>query len=106
MNLINATILKQNMSILSNWVDSTPVPDVIDSVTYDLYESSNPFRKTFSKEEISNRGLRVAANTTTAVGAEVFSAFANPFYLSHKLVSIPTMYTTVVDSYKRNSTQY
>ncbi len=101
MNLIDSTVFKQNVSILSNWVDSTPVNQIIDSVTYDLYESNNPFRKKFDKIDISNKGLRVAANTTTAIGAEVFSAFANPYYLTHKVTQIPVWYGSVVDAYKK-----
>ncbi|MCM1338496.1 MAG: hypothetical protein NC191_02360 [Muribaculaceae bacterium] len=103
MNLIKSTVFKQNLDLLSNWVDSTPVSDMIDSVTYDVYESSNPFRKKFSKEEISNKGLRVAANTTTAIGAEVFSVFANPYYIPHKVMQIPVWYNNVVDAYKKSS---
>ena len=38
MNLIEATAFRQNVIDLSNWVDSTPVPQVIDTFTYDLYE--------------------------------------------------------------------
>jgi putative IMPACT (imprinted ancient) family translation regulator len=87
---------------LSGWVDSKPAPDLIDSVTYDLYESSNPLRKTFGKDEISNNGVRKAVNTTTRVGAEAFSAFANPYYLSHKITHIPIYYQTVVNKYKQN----
>ena len=101
MNLIDSTVFRQNVSILSNWVDSTPVNQMIDSVTYDLYESNNPFRKKFDKTDISNKGLRVVANTTTAIGAEVFSAFANPYYLTHKVTQIPVWYGNVVDAYKK-----
>ncbi len=104
MNLIN-TALIQNISSLSNWVDSTPAPQVIDTVTYDLYETSNPFRRTFDKRDINNKGLRVAANATTTVSAEVFSAFANPYYITHKIAQIPTAYKTVVDTYKKYTQQ-
>lgn len=100
MNLINTAII-QNLSNLSNWVDSTPTPQVIDTVTYDLYETSNPFRRTFDKGDISNKGLRIAVNTTTSVGAEVFSAFANPYYITHKIIQVPMAYKAVVDTYKK-----
>ena len=103
MNLIQATAFKQNVIDLSNWVDSTPVPQVIDTFTYDLYESNNPFRHKFSKDQISNKSLRVAANATATVGAEVFSVFTNPYYITHKIVNIPTAYNTVVDAYKNYS---
>ena len=102
MNLINAALV-QNRSILSNWVDSTPVPQVIDTMTYDLYEANNPFRKTFNKDEISNRALRAAANTTTAAGADLFSFFANPYYLTHKAAQIPAAYKNAADMYKKYS---
>lgn len=103
MNLIEATAFRQNVIDLSNWVDSTPVPQVIDTFTYDLYESNNPFRHKFSREQISNTPLRIAANTTTAMGAEVFSVLTNPYYITHKIVNIPTAYNTVVDAYKNYS---
>lgn len=87
---------------LTNWVDSTPMPQIIDTVTYDLYESNNPFRTSFSKEDISNKPLRIAANTTTTIGAEAFSIFTNPYYLTHKIVNIPTYYKNVVNSYQKS----
>ncbi len=87
---------------LTNWVDSTPMPQIIDTVTYDLYESNNPFRTSFSKEDISNKPLRIAANTTTTIGAEAFSMFTNPYYLTHKIVNIPTYYKNVVNSYQKS----
>ena len=87
---------------LTNWVDSTPMPQIIDTITYDLYESNNPFRTSFSKEDISNKPLRIAANTTTTIGAEAFSMFTNPYYLTHKIVNIPTYYKNVVNSYQKN----
>ncbi len=102
MDLISATTFSQNITLLSNWVDSTPVNDVIDTVTYDLYESGNPFRHKFSKAQIPNKILRTTANATTTVGAEFFSAFTNPYYLTHKIVNIPVMYQNVVNTYKNN----
>lgn len=101
MSLINSA--QNQMSIISNWVDSTPVPQMIDNITYDLYESNNPFRKKFNEEEITNKNLRIAANTSTAIGAEVFSVFANPFYLGHKIINIPVYYKNVVNSYQKNA---
>ena len=90
------------INALYNWVDSTPMPQIIDTVTYDVYESNNPFRTSFNKNDISNTPLRIAANTTAAVGAEAFSIFTNPYYLTHKLVNIPTYYKNVVNTYKKN----
>ncbi len=103
MNLINATSFSQNLSLFSNWVDSTPVHQVIDTVTYDVYESNNPFRYKFSDDKIKNDLLRKTANATTTVGAEVFSAFMNPYYLTHKIVKLPSMYQGVVNTYKKYS---
>lgn len=103
MNLIESAVIRQNVIDLSNWVDSTPVPQVIDTFTYDLYESNNPFRYKFTKDQISNKSLRIAANTTTTVGAEFFSVLTNPYYITHKLVHIPTAYNSVVDAYKHYS---
>ena len=90
------------INALANWVDSTPMPQIIDTVTYNVYESNNPFRTSFSKEDISNKPLRIAANTTTTIGAEAFSMFTNPYYLTHKIVNIPTYYKNIVNSYQKN----
>lgn len=103
MYFINSTFIRQNLGILSNWADSTTVPEAIDSVTYDLYESSNPFRKKFTQDEIHNKSARIAANAGTAVGAEVFSVFTNPFYITHKIGQIPAFCNQVVSAYKHNS---
>ncbi|MBD5401468.1 hypothetical protein HDR58_01520 [bacterium] len=101
MNLINSTV--QNMNIFTNWVDSTPVPQIIDTVTYDLYESNNPFRYDYQNSKIENKPLRYTVNATKAVGAEVFSAFTNPYYLIHKVVNIPTACNDIVEAYKKFS---
>lgn len=96
------TSFSQNISLFTNWVDSTPLPDMIDTVTYDLYESNNPFRDNkFSKKQIKNDNIRHTVNATTAVGAEFFSVYTNPFYLTHKIVHLPSMYNNVVDFYKK-----
>ena len=39
------------INALYNWVDSTPMPQIIDTVTYDVYESNNPFRTSFNKND-------------------------------------------------------
>lgn len=101
MNIIDVTVFKQGMSSISNWMDTTPVPQVIDTVTYDLYESNNPLRRKFDKNDINNKSLRIAANATTALSAEFFSAFTNPYYLSHKVTQVPVLYKNVVDTYKK-----
>ncbi len=103
MNLLGITSINQNISGLSDWIDSTPTSQVIDSVTYDVYESNNPFRHKFSKKTIKNDFLRGTANMTTSVGAEIFSVFTNPYYLTHKIVKLPVMYQDVVSAYKGNS---
>lgn len=103
MNLISSTVIYNNLANLSQWVDSTPMPQLIDSMTYDLYESSNPFRTKFSKTEINNKNLRIVANSTTAVSAEIFSAFTNPYYLSHKVTRIPVYYQNAVKLYNKPS---
>lgn len=90
-------------SIVRNWADTVNVPNAIDSVTYDLYETNNPFRKKYTKDEISGREARFLANTGTTIGAEVFSAFANPYYLTHKITGIPAMYHSVAEAYRKNA---
>lgn len=104
MNSINTTF-NQNISLFSNWVDSTPVPQVIDTVTYDLYESNNPFKWNYNEQRIKNNVLRNTLNATTTVGAEFYSAFTNPYYLTHKIVNIPTNYKNVVNLYEKYSTK-
>lgn len=101
MDLINSA--NQNLSLLTNWVDSTPMPQVIDTVTYDLYESNNPFRQKFS-QNIDNKVLKYTVYATTGIGAEMFSAFTNPYYLTHKMIQLPMMYQNVVGVYKKYST--
>lgn len=99
MNLLG--INKDISSLVINWVDSKPFPQLIDSVTYDLYEDNNPFRTHFSHNEIRNEGVRLALNTATSVGAETFSLFTNPYYLSHKITQIPVYYQNAVDLYNK-----
>lgn len=101
MNIIETT-LNQNLLQLSNWVDSTPTSQIIDTMTYDLYESDNPFRK-ITSDNINNKTLRYTAKAVTDVGAEMFSVFANPYYLTHKIITLPTMYKSVAETYKKYS---
>lgn len=103
MNSIQTTF-SQNISLFSSWIDSTPLPQVIDTVTYDLYESNNPFRQKTDKK-FDNKALRYTINATSAVGAEAFSVFTNPYYLTHKIVNLPVMYKNVANIYKKYSTQ-
>ena len=105
MNLIDSAIIKNNLTTnLRNWADSVEIPSLIDSVTFDLYDSNNPFKKTFTKDEIHNTPMRILANTGTTVGSEFFSAFTNPYYLTHKVTQVPVLYQSVVNTYK-NATQ-
>lgn len=101
MNLIQSTI-NNNFSKLSIWVEETPILDMIDTVTYDLYEGDNPFRQV-EDENIDNKYLKTAVNVTSTVGAEFYSIFTNPYYLTHKIVSLPAMYEHVTDIYKKYS---
>lgn len=97
MNLLNTTFVNNNLSsVLKNWTDTSVIPQTIDSVTYDLYENNNPFRKIPAENGI-------LANTGAAVSAEIFSAFANPYYLPHKITRVPAAYTNVVNTYKKYS---
>lgn len=76
------------------------IPKTIEEVTYDAYEDNNPFRNTFNDIDIKDENLKTTVDTAKSVGSEVFSAFTNPFYLTHKITQIPTYYKTVVDTYK------
>lgn len=85
---------------LSLWAKSKPVSDLIDSLTYDLYEENNPFNRTFNSDDISDKRLRAITNAGIKTSAEIFSAFANPYYLSHKFTHIPVYYKNAVNLYK------
>ncbi len=99
MNSLNTqyTNIQNNLSL---WAKSKPVPDLIDSLTYNLYEDSNPFNRTFDDNDISDKRLRAIANAGTKTTAEIFSAFANPYYLSHKFTHIPVYYKNSVNLYE------
>lgn len=88
---------------LSVWVKSKPTPDLIDTLTYDLYEDNNPFRRTFSGDDIRDKRLRAIANVSAQTTAEIFSAFANPYYLEHKIAHVPTYYQNAVNLYGRKN---
>lgn len=95
-----------NKSIFSNWVDTVQIPQIISNLTYDYYETNNPFRYKIEEEQqqIEDKdALKQVANVSTLVGAELFSVFTNPYYLTHKIVQIPSMYRSVVDVYKKYS---
>jgi hypothetical protein len=99
MNLIHNHII----SSLNNWVDSTPAPQIVDSLTYDQYEINNPLRLNFyNPKNIDNRYLRTGANIAKNIGTEVVSAYINPFYLTHKVVNAPAVaYQTVINAYSK-----
>ena len=103
MNLLNNNIGRAITSLYSNWIDSYQLPDVINTVTYDIYESNNPLRYHFDEDKIKNDNLRKTVNATTLVGAEFFSVLTNPYYLTHKIIKLPYMYQNAVDAYKRYS---
>lgn len=104
MNLITNTI-NQNISQLSNWVNTTPVPDMIDTVTYDLYEQDNPFRREYTNFKFGNPYLNSSVNVAKKTGAELFSIFANPYYMMHKIVNIPVYYKNATELYKTYATK-
>ena len=98
MNLLN--IQNTNFTnTFNNWVNSRPLPNIIDEFTYDQYESNNPFRNRFNEDQIKLKEVRTTANAALAINAEVFSAFANPYYLGHKFMHIPTYYKNAVNLY-------
>ena len=99
MNLIHNKII----SSLNNWVDSTPANVIVDSLTYDQYEINNPFRLNFYEpKNIQNSYLRATAGAAKNIGAEITSAYINPFYLTHKIVNAPVFYKDVVNTYSKN----
>ena len=107
MNLINTTVISQNMSLFSNWVDSTPVPKMVDTVTYDLYESDNPFRHKFSNKQIKMIRLGILRIQLLRLVQKLFQLFANPYYLTHKIINlpayIPASYRKVAEIYSKYS---
>ena len=82
------------------------IPQTIEEVTYDSYEGNNPFSKTFNNLQIEDKNIQSAVDTTKLIGAEAFSLFTNPFYLTHKFVQIPTYYKTIVENYTKTSKQH
>ncbi len=99
-------ILNEQYNTFSNWVTQTPVPKIIDSVTYDTYESENPFRiDFFGNKPFENKFIKKTVNIAQNTGAEIYSAYTNPFYLTHKIVNIPTYYKNAVNAYKNIQTK-
>lgn len=92
-----------NRSFLSNWVDTIQVPQIINNLTYEYYESNNPFRFKIEDDQQNENSTNQIINATTIAGAELFSVFTNPYYLTHKIVQIPSLYRSVVDVYKKYS---
>ena len=84
--------------------DVLDIPDIIDMYTYDDYESSNPLRIRFMKDKLENSFMKKAMNTTQNIGAEVISAYTNPYYIPHKIINLPNDYKNVVETYKKYST--
>lgn len=93
-------------SLLPNWVDTVQVPQIINNLTYNYYESNNPFRlKIEDDQQNEKNNNNQFINATTIAGAELFSVFTNPYYITHKIVQIPSFYRGVVDAYKKYSSQ-
>lgn len=101
MNLLDNHVSRAITSLYSNWIDSYQFPNIINTVTYDLYESNNPLRHHFDDDEIKNDNLRRTVNATTMVGAEFFSVLTNPYYLTHKIIRLPYLYSNAVETYKK-----
>lgn len=105
-NSINSTIsntINSNINHITDWAANTPINEMFDSLTYDIYESDNPFRHEYSKSEIKNPAVKYTINAAKTTGAELYSVFANPFYLAHKIVNIPVYYKNAADLYKKAS---
>ena len=99
MNIIDYTLNQTNT--MKDWTQTHSVPQIIDTFTYDQYESSNPLRLNFSHlDNIDNKHLTTTANVAQNVGAEIISAYINPYYLSHKIINIPS---NIVELYKKYS---
>ena len=96
MNLLN-DIKQYSQDIYAN---PKGLPQKIDSATYGTYEADNPFRNT-EDIKLTDGNLQKVANTTKAVGSEVFSALTNPFYLTHKIFQMPTYYKTATEAYEK-----
>jgi len=99
MNLITGQIVQN----FTNWIDAVSTPQIIDTVTYNVYDENNPFRVKFSSEDIHNKTFRMGANAAAAMGAETFSFFTNPYYLTHKIINAPQVYQSTIDAYKKYS---
>lgn len=83
------------------WVAQTPTPKIIDTFTYDVYESENPFKIDFFGDgKINNNYMLKTLTATQNISAEVYSAYTNPFYMTHKIINLPSQ---AVEIYKKNS---
>ena len=91
---------RRNPPVMDDVLD---IPDIVDAYTYDEYESSNPLRIKFWGDQIKNSFLHKAIDTTQNVGAEVLSAYTNPYYIPHKIINLPNDYKNVVEAYKKYS---
>lgn len=100
MNIIRAA-LAQKQNILPYIVESDNLPDMIDEVTYKQYESSNPLRINFLENQKIDPTLKKTLTITQNLGAEVLSAYTNPFYWMHKAVQIPANSQAVIEFYKK-----
>ena len=105
MNLIKSAY-NESKNILHDWAgDKTKtIPDTIDFVTYDQYETNNPLRlNLYNPEDIKNPTVRKSVGVAHTVGSELVSAYVNPFYLTHKIVQIPNNYQKITQNYKKYS---
>ncbi len=94
---------KRNTPAIDDVMD---VSDAVDMYTYNDYESSNPMRIDFWQnqiDQIENKMLRQTAGAAQNIGAEVMSAYTNPYYIPHKIINIPKDYKNVVETYKKYS---
>ncbi len=103
MNIIDYYITQKKD--MKNWVQTRSVPKIIDEFTYKPYESDNPFRLDFSNQinQISNDMVKQSVNVAQNVGAEVFSAYTNPYYLSHKMINMPSNVVEIYNKYSSHS---
>ena len=88
-----------------NFPDRKQLAQTIEEVTYDSYEDNNPFSQTFNDIDIEDEDLKNTVVTVKAAGGEAFSAFTNPFYLTHKIIQLPEYYKNAVNLYKNTQKQ-
>lgn len=98
MNAIN--YMQNKTDYIKTWTQNINGVRVFDELTYNQYESNNPLRLEYSHiNNIKNDKLRQSAQAAQYMGAEILSAYINPYYLSHKIINLPSNISEIYQKY-------